>query len=1810
METFTFEDAQAPNAVAAGGGDTGAFSFEEAIGGPMQKEPPKEKSDWETAKESLGKMIEPAKGTEPGTWDYYKGMGREAFLESNPLVNLGAWAIKKATGQETEGDLQKFPAKPEPGFAESLKEGVKFMAEHPLTATAELAKGLLYSPELTVLAFSKGPEMAARAAEMAKLGRAARAVAVTGESALEGGAAMGGISVVQQAAQKESVNWGEVGAQATIGAAMIPALRGISKGLEAGNRWARGGKVEAPEVPGPDRFSDWVEAGGEIRSPGEEIYRQPNVFRDLPGDTQLNAAARADKMMQEGASKKAADVATNKNPELAAAMEAVRQKRADAAESFGRGVLQGEVLGPEVPRGPAVLTAPAGEAGTSGFQMNTPSPRPPGLPAPKDPNAGWRPEFEFGDSPNNTPFKYEKVKIDPDLGGYKAYDAGLDYSQFKAEWESRGLAEKFTRYSNAKDAAVKRATEINKAWEAYKAEAERQAKIAKLEDKLAGVEETLRAQRPPRMSAGENQPDFQSSPNWRERGEADPRLLAALGLTVGAGMLAAAYPEKAKEYAGEFALGGALLATAGKAPQALRTLGGELAQGRYTLKTLERLPQNRTEIPKTMIEQQLRRNDVPKAERDVLEGILKTKGEQVPAAELVRDFRLATGDHTLEAKETGQYADYGLERIGRERPYERINADTGVFYRPPGGPASTTTTLYRLPEHMEVSDANHFRDPRLFGWTRSFEEGGIKHVVEVQSDLAQKAGKVLTEGERESLLKELGQITDLRSRIKELTRNQETPQSEYIKLYESLPEDIQRQVISSDRLWGNIQDGTHTLKDITPERWADKFKDYEYYNADVKQSEIHSKVKEQAIATNVGPMLKHWPRRLIREELARETTRRARELEQRVSQYPEFNSERVNADLISKARDKWGKDYVEFAQSPESSVVRFADADTVAKVEGWPEDTLPEAQKRVETRIRELEQIQRESNGTVGTEELRSMRAYQANNARELSKPRPRFQEPGHQSIYDRYKTDIESYLKSLGGKHVTDSSGHGWYEVQTQSQAGRINQYGKADPKLLGGIALVGAGMLAGGLLAGDSKVAGAILGGIAGAGLMRLPRTLAGLGKTLSWKQATWNAARVGAVLGAGTYIGGKTGDPVYGAAVASAIILGKAALKPARKLTTDQFISIRNGNIASQQRMTDNMVRDINAAIPDPARRVAVSEALDRGSPEGLAPKERQVYGYVRQFLDNIGKEATDAEVIKGMRANYISYIVERDPTMTLEQESGILRRIFESGEGGSSGSPNTRFGKRGKYETFDEINAALKGSGLRLKTQDVGEIVGLYTKSMRTAIENKILLDNLKQAKSPAGESYIVRQDKNNNVPQGYEKLNHPQMMGYGVHPDLVDSLKVVLNNSDPNVVTRGLHGLAMAVKRVQVFGSLFHAKSLMEVYINAMGKDFYSTRTGVNMKPINAALKMYEKGGLGDTLDLGIKNGLSMQIPLDVSQSIIGDIGKAVNNITPRLVGKELKIGTAVTDKIDWVTGKLDKLTWDYLHAGIKGAVFLKEFETLTLRNAEAHAANPKKVPLKSREQIAREVATYANDLTGGLNWFNIAADAKTQLGRQLGMFFAGPEGQRFAQMLAFAPDWAVSTLRAGFKAFGESDRTLRGLWKPENATDLYRRYALRSTLYWITLLNGINYMTSGHSIFENKDPTRLEFEDGTSMQAGKHTFEAVHAATDPVRFAYNKLGFAPKMLVDRMSGKSGYGDTAPKFETFAGHAAQAALPFTVNTAMQPGLTPRQRVTRPTASAIGFPIYGTSPEQKATIKIERAAAQERRRQTRKDWGGKE
>jgi len=465
------------------------------------------------------------------------------------------------------------------------------------------------------------------------------------------------------------------------------------------------------------------------------------------------------------------------------------------------------------------------------------------------------------------------------------------------------------------------------------------------------------------------------------RGEADPRLLAAIAAGGTAALLA--YKDQDLAAAG---LGGALmLATGGKAADALRApasaLLTALKDSRYTLKTFERLPQNRTEFPKQMVEEQLKRQDVTGPEKELVQGILKdTPGDTIKATELADKFKLATGDFELAAKETGQYADYGLERV---RPQ-----DTNEFGKPTGPTAAeetSTTTLYRLPQ--KVSSANHFNDPNLFGWTRSFKEDGVRHVVEVQSDLAQHTKGAVSEAGREAFFKEYEEANAEASKLSDLQmRTRATgiggPQLEAIRN-------------------GLKELGFEPRNDSSDVRYLSEL----VQAARVREAEMRSKANATAINSQVSPMLKHWPRRLIREELA-------------------------------KTAQEGG------------DVVRFADADTVAKVEGWPE--------------------------------LRADfdKHYGADNP---NRPTIRF-DPSHQSIYDRYAGDYTRYLKSLGGKEVRDAEGHGWIEVPTEKFAGPIHMHGKADPQLLKAMAAAGTGATLMASLADEDKLRAALKGGALG--------------------------------------------------------------------------------------------------------------------------------------------------------------------------------------------------------------------------------------------------------------------------------------------------------------------------------------------------------------------------------------------------------------------------------------------------------------------------------------------------------------------------------------------------------------------------------------------------------------------------------------------------------------------------------------------------------------------------------------------------------
>lgn len=425
----------------------------------------------------------------------------------------------------------------------------------------------------------------------------------------------------------------------------------------------------------------------------------------------------------------------------------------------------------------------------------------------------------------------------------------------------------------------------------------------------------------------------------------EPEARAARRAGEGAGILAAGAtlaPSAARLAAkGAAAAGEEMLRTASGGMRAQRgaigdlsdrvesSLGNVLKDAPATLQTFKRLPQNRTSFPKAMIEQELRRADVTKAERDVLEPLLAAhEGDTISAKELQGKVEEATKDFALGREETLKYATYGLPQIGRSHG-EFTNADLDALAK------GASTNLYRLPAHMTVSDANHFGDPRLFGWTRSFEENGVKHVVEVQSDLVQNA-RPLKEGERPGLESELfvlsQKIDDLRKKVHADRPFTDTPANE-INAYNA----------------------------------ANK----ELYKEELKSQEIKIRLRRDDIATaareaGVEPMFKTSDKRLIREELA------------------------------------------DSARKGEKSI-RFATADTVAKVEGWPDA------------------IHDMTVGRIAHEQgVEAAVKYRAT--------APRFSSE-HQSIYDRYAGDITKFLKQQGGKEVTDSLGHTWIEVPVRPE-------------------------------------------------------------------------------------------------------------------------------------------------------------------------------------------------------------------------------------------------------------------------------------------------------------------------------------------------------------------------------------------------------------------------------------------------------------------------------------------------------------------------------------------------------------------------------------------------------------------------------------------------------------------------------------------------------------------------------------------------------------------------------------------------------
>ncbi|CAB4120884.1 hypothetical protein UFOVP2_46 [uncultured Caudovirales phage] len=1170
------------------------------------------------------------------------------------------------------------------------------------------------------------------------------------------------------------------------------------------------------------------------------------------------------------------------------------------------------------------------------------------------------------------------------------------------------------------------------------------------------------------------------------------------------------------------------------------TLGVLLSASGTTLKTLERLPQNKLEFTKTQIKEQLRRPDISAPERAAIESVLgAVDGDKISAKQLAAGVKVATGDFELTKSPTGEYAGHGLENIKREGIADSgVRAELDEFggvnrealdamvwddpsaqsYRDKYLPFieaeekyNPQTRVWQLPEHLQLSDANHFSDPRYFGHTRSFTENGTRHVVEIQSDLAQK--RTYSEAERSEFM----------DRINEL-----------------------------DLEYGILQG---KLRAASQGRDPKAFEEHRKAIAEnnTKAIELNNKVdapSSESIAP-IAPMLKDWHKRLIREELA------------------------------------------DAARAGERTV-RFADADTVAKVEDWERyNTSPEGIKQYQKAVSDSEKILEDvvsgkippEGGESHAEAIRAAKEVLDIDRNTLSRVEQGFQfEPDLQGIYDRYKGDVSKFLKQLGGVEVKDEHGHGWIEVPVEGSkampAGkRVAMFGKADPDFLLKIGAVTGGALVASRLADEDKLEAAIAGGAIGLALTMLPKYIDYARADL--RGAIRDGATAGGVVAGATVLDRE--HPVEGAMIGvlwgSTKMLPKSIIPKIGNMSIDDIINLRNGSIAARERETSNLAWAIREAIPDKARREQLSRIIESGDIHNLAPAERAVAAAYKKFTDSIGEAGQDVGVLKDLVENYVSHIVEKvgAPKSKLGE---AMEALF-----GSDTQPNVKPSQHRKYATFDELQKAIEGTGLKVSTLDLAEIVDMYGRSMGRAIENKKMVNNLLAAEegSERGSSHLIMNA--DDAPPGYKSIQSYQMRGKMVHPDLAPSLKFVLEGKTTNDLVNGALALSTAQKRIAVGLSLFHANNLFNAYVGATGRGPIHAK-----RSVDAALKAYREGGTGDIIDTLIKNGLRVERPMEVDQSALAKVGAVVDDGIRRATGFEQHVGEKSLHAIEDIQTKtFDRLTWDYLHTGMKLAVGIREFERLTLANKDMPKA-----------EVARQVSSFVNDTFGGLDWYRVATESQTQLGRKLGLAALSPNGRVALQIGMFAPDWTLSTFRAMYKA-------LPGATEMPLTQKLHQKYVMRTGLLWGVLMNGINMQTAGHPIWDNKDPTRLEYKDGTSQQIMKHAMEGPEWLLHPRQTALNKLGAIPALAGEIATSKEYLSPHwAPPLGSVTEHVIKKMAPISLSGSGAPGRDIEERAKRAALGAAGFPVYGAGPEEKERAKeIRRDMEQKKKR--KKEYG---
>ncbi len=683
-------------------------------------------------------------------------------------------------------------------------------------------------------------------------------------------------------------------------------------------------------------------------------------------------------------------------------------------------------------------------------------------------------------------------------------------------------------------------------------------------------------------------------------------------------------------------------------------------------------------------------------------------------------------------------------------------------------------------------------------------------------------------------------------------------------------------------------------------------------------------------------------------------------------------------------------------------------------------------------------------------------------------------------------------------------------------------------------------------------------------------------------------------GALLGAAAALGGtlalKAGKRIVDSGV------GKlAAVKakwdsfkrdPAQAKQIDDILSAHQATISSAGLATDRLAYMLTKLVPDVARRSELIHAIQEGRVRELQGNERTAAELFQHEMASFGD--------MGQKAGVLDDLISDGSYVTQLWENEVGAKTYYSSMRGSSRFAEDRL-----------IPSYKKGMelGLKPRTLDLAEIARIYGTSLGKAIGNKRILETLKVSKVVGSDTHVIMPVK--DAPADYVGINHPQLMGYRVAPEMAPSLSFLFHSNNIPAWLASTTAISSAAKQGLLSLSGFHAKSLLEVGAGiALGLGSPKTLTR-----IPAMFKQLKQGKAGDFADQAVQAGLKIDahgfdMDTHIAERVANKVVSTVERVplAGKLAALPIKGVTAAAKGMNY-------FLWEYLHPSIKLATANVAF-TKAMEHEAAQAIKDPAYKVRSPKQVMQEVATTTNDLFGGLDWRKVSGEIENRFLHQQVASLTNPEGLRLLRVGLLAPDWLASTIRAGYKGGKSTLKSLIPGTKLTVAEDLYRRYFLGGAVLTATVMEGLQQALTGTHFWDNEDPTTVVTADGRKVQVAKHYTEIFHWLRDPAATAVNKLGYVPKELIAQVANKQ-YVSTKgspsmgqrknaegkllpPSIGERLTHAVEGMLPIGAQNILE------DKYTEALSGTLGVPIHGKTYEEIAAAKRKRAIEMSRRR----------